>query len=553
MAGTASADSFGGRVFYRPSGGVKLGPFLLWWLVALGGAAISAGLLFWLFLQGFYYMIIVPCIVALGVGALVRLAVTKGHCRNWFLTGLAGITAAIVLYLGYFYCGMVYHWGPRVASHPSLLPIYVKARMKSDVISEQGHPKPNKADAGSNWYFFIFEAATVLLIVSFPGIQRLRRPYCETCELWMKRQVTPFNPGTSAAIVDALRTRSSQALAALCATPVYASVPNMSIGIDSCPSLQSGGSRGCPVYVSVKYVAQSPGVANADPIDQAKGKLFLRALQASPAEIAALATRFKVLEAVAGRSFAPETAAPATADRQGELPFEIQAIEPEHAGKVLSRNMIVGGSILSLVPLLVFFGGLLLLARTVERLDRAILPADKFAAFGMLGVAAVCVLVGIAVAIMNPGYISNRILRKRLRGELARRSKSFVKPDNIEALPVEIVPKDNWGKVMLYSASDIGLLLLDESKRELLFEGDRQRFRIPVDALTYCGLEEFVFRQGLTKITTYYVVTVWRAPRDFGKHRSGWRETQVLLLGREKGIRPCAIVSSKCVGVPAGT
>ncbi len=304
MSTVSLGKSFPGRTFYRASGGIRSGSFLVWLLPAVALAAVLALVLFWLFINGNYYFIIVPMIAALPVGGLVRLAVNKGHCRNGLVAGLAGLCAAVVLYMGYFYCGMVYHWGVRAASRPDLLPAYIKARMKTDVIREAGKSgEPDRPDAGGNWYFFSFEVGLVLLIGIVPGIQKSRRPYCEGCGRWMTRSVTPFNPNVSTAMMDALRSGSSKELAALCGAPVYSSMPNLTVGVDLCPALQEGTSRGCPVYISVKQVRQSQSVAGADPIDQAQGKLLLRTLQANSSEMAALASRFKLLE-IAGEGFA---------------------------------------------------------------------------------------------------------------------------------------------------------------------------------------------------------------------------------------------------------
>src|SRR5215472_7580102 len=99
-------ESFSGRVFYRAGGGLRFGLFLVWLLPATAAAALLAFLLFRLYLSGYYYVIIAPGAAALGVGALVRLAMTKGHCRNPLIAGFAGLCAAVLLYCGYFYCGM---------------------------------------------------------------------------------------------------------------------------------------------------------------------------------------------------------------------------------------------------------------------------------------------------------------------------------------------------------------------------------------------------------------------------------------------------------------
>jgi hypothetical protein len=544
-------QSFPGRVFYRASGGVRLGLFLLWLLPAIATAALMALLLFWLFLNGYYYLIVMPVLVSLPVAGLIRLAVGKGHCRNWLLGGLAGLCAAALLYLGYFYCGMVYHWGPRAMSRPDLLPAYIKARMKSDVVRDVGGSKESATrSTGMNWLMFGFDSSIIMLVGVFTGVQRSRKPYCEICKRWMMRHVTSLSPKASAAVLNALQIGSSQELAALCTAPVYSSVPYLGVGIDLCPSVQEGGSRGCPVYISAKQVLQSPNVAKADPIDQARGKVLLRTLQATSAEMVALAPRFKMLENITGASaFRPsvtEKPAPAV---QHDLPVEISAVEPKYAGKVVSRAMIWGGTILTLAPLLTFFAGLGLMLWATTILEGTATPTGKFIAFGMLGVATVFMIGGLTVGLKNPSFLANRILKKRLRRELALRPKRMVNPDNPDALHVEIVPKANWGKLMLYSASDIGLLLLDQVRREVLFEGDRQRFRVPVDALTYSGLETFVLHQGHTKITYYYVVLriesatlFWEAPirlqTGSGLGRKKRKKEMTLLFDRIRQMRP---------------
>jgi hypothetical protein len=266
----------------------------------------------------------------------------------------------------------------------------------------------------------------------------------------------------------------------------------------------------------VKQIRQSQGVAGADPIDQAQGKLLLRAMEASSSEMAALAARFNVLGTATGRLVATESPQTTTASlAQGELPVEIKAVEPEYAGRILSRGMLWGGAILTFAPLLTFFGGLGLLAWATTILEGVVPPVEKFTAFGMIAVGIIGMVLGITVALGNPSYLANRYLQKRLRRELARRPKRIIDPGNPEALFVEIVPKANWGRLMLDNASDVGLLLLDRAKREILFEGDHERFRISVDAITYCGFEEFVYRQGHSTSRYYHVVLRIENPTQF--------------------------------------
>ena len=147
---------------------------------------------------------------------------------------------------------------------------------------------------------------------------------------------------------------------------------------------------------------------------------------------------------------------------------------------------------------------------------------------------------------VNPSYFGNRYLLKVARREFARRPGCLVDPNDPEALFVEIVPKLNWGKQMLENASDTGFLRLDRSRREILFEGDKQRLRIAAGAITYCEVEFYVVGQGTHAATrVYFVVLRARHPREFWeapiRERSG---TGMLRSGRRKKAagRLCAAI-----------
>lgn len=82
----------------------------------------------------------------------------------------------------------------------------------------------------------------------------------------------------------------------------------------------------------------------------------------------------------------------------------------------------------------------------------------------------------------------------------------------------------NWAKMMLEDASDMGLLVIDRSKRELRFEGDKERWRIPGAAIVSCQIEEYVHRQGNANVKIYFVTV--RA-----NHRNGFWEAPIRQRG----------------------
>jgi hypothetical protein len=120
---------------------------------------------------------------------------------------------------------------------------------------------------------------------------------------------------------------------------------------------------------------------------------------------------------------------------------------------------------------------------------------------------------------------SNRYIRKALHQELGHRTSLLVDPNDPDAIFAECVPKMNWGKIMLDNAADVGLLVVDQQKREIRFEGDKERWRIPAAAITYCQLEVFVRQQGHTRSKIFYAVI--RA-----NHRNGFWEAPLRPRGK---------------------
>jgi hypothetical protein len=88
---------------------------------------------------------------------------------------------------------------------------------------------------------------------------------------------------------------------------------------------------------------------------------------------------------------------------------------------------------------------------------------------------------------------------------------------NPEIIFIDIVPRINWGKMMMENASDIGFLELDRSRRQLIFEGDRERYWIPVESILSVKHEfwaESVQHQLQSSPTLHHLVVVRAATAD---------------------------------------
>lgn len=542
MFSNKQAESFPGRIFYKGTG-VDWARFLPWLLGAFIVASILAECMAELFRAGHYYILIVPLVAALCVGGMINVAVNRGHCRSSLIGGLAGFSAGILLYLGYFYWGMIHDFGTDVAGHPELLPRYIQVRMmieRTRDVHDPGRDDDEKTarpdSAYFNWGRSGLELAFVLAITTGAGLKRARKPYCSSCRQWMVRELTQFEPAQSTEVVEALRAQSGRSLAALSAKAPFATIPNFTLAVDYCPSLKERASRDCPVFVSGKNINTAPKNTVLDPFEQSKGKLLVRNMQLNSDELAALAPRFKVFETVAGRSAV--SALLPSSEESGESTdakniayADISAAPPDSAGKVMSRKNVLVASLLSFGVLLGFFGGvgLMLWGMTTGFPDHppveGVSPEAKRFGITLIALGGAWFGVSMAIGLIDSSFFHNRYIRKLLRAEFGRRTSVLVDVNDPDALFVECVPKMNWGKMMLDNASDVGLMVVDQQKKEIRFEGDKERWRIPAAAITYCEFETFVRQQGHAKSQIFFAVLrvnhragFWEAPiRPRGK------------------------------------
>ena len=534
MSTGQKAESFPGRNFYKGRG-VDWSRFLPWLLLAVVVTMALAEGMAQLFRAGHYYIFIVPLIAALCVAGMMSVAVSRGHCRSPIVGGIGGFIAGLLLYLGYFYFGMILDFGPEAARNPEFLPKYIRLRMATEVTHDVNEPRngekaraPSHGGVYVNWGRTTFEFGLILFITIGTALKRTRKPYCEICHRWMIREITPFEPVHSAELLDALRTHSAHSLAALCAKAPFTTIPNVSLAIDFCPTLNHGIYRDCAVFVSVKNINFPPKALVRDPFEQSKGKMLLDKMQMERDELAALAQRFAPFEAVAGRTavgmLLPKEAFDEAAGNN-LVYAEITPLPEEHAGKILTRKTVLIASALSFFILLGFFAGVGLLfwgwitAFPDSPPPDGVSPRAKALGITLMSSGGIWLCFSLTVMLIDSSFFFNHYIRRQLSREFSRRTSMLVDLNDPEALFVERVPKTNWGKMMLDNAGDIGLLVVDRSRREIRFEGDKERWRIPTAAISSCQFEEFVQRQGDAKTRIFYVVLqanyrdgFWEAP-----------------------------------------
>jgi hypothetical protein len=515
-----------GRTHYASSGAVNWSLFVPLYFLALIVSGVLAVFMHLLFRWGHYYILIVPIVCALAMAGMGLLAAGRGHCRSPLIGAVCGGLAGLVLYLGYYYVGMVDELGTEYGSRLQLLPEYIRFRKQVEVTRDTHAPsqeedRPRRPTGGNtilNWLVFGGEFVFVLALTGGAMYRRSRKVYCEGCKCWMTRVVTRFEPEKGSTLTEALQSNSAQSVASLFATQEYASVPNMTVAVDYCPSLKESALRDCPVYLSAKTVTANPQGAVLDGFDSAKGVLLAHNVQLNPDELPALLSRFPMFQRLTGHTAAtalqqlgikPEPAR----EKPGAM-ADIRPVPTEYAGRVLTTKTGWICTAIALAALLGLFAGLGLavwggtMAFPDRKTSRVPTAAEKTIGTGLLALGGLMFFGVGATFFIDPTWLSNRYLLSVVRKEFQQRGTHIVEPSDPGAVFVEVVPKLNWGKMKLESASDVGFLRLDKERREILFEGDKEYWRIPISAVTSCEVEVFVEGQGSHAATKLFYTVV---------------------------------------------
>lgn len=198
---------------------------------------------------------------------------------------------------------------------------------------------------------------------------------------------------------------------------------------------------------------------------------------------------------------------------------EAKSFEDVTTGRILSRTTILLGNILTFVPIFGTIGGVALalgalhLVHTIEVPFGEPRPLATNVAWPLAGLGGLVALSSMYVALRNQSWLANQYLRRVARNRITNRPDRIVDPDDPHAIFMEVVPRENWNGMMLETATDVGYLLVEERHREVLFEGDRERIRIPVSAIRHCVVESTVFGEGT--IRYFFTIIVFESDKGF--------------------------------------
>jgi hypothetical protein len=163
---------------------------------------------------------------------------------------------------------------------------------------------------------------------------------------------------------------------------------------------------------------------------------------------------------------------------------QVECVPPEFSGKILGNKLWLWLRRINTFSPLFFIGGVGLILWGAHFFA-------KNAEEGGVGRPAAAVVFGVigwsvmVIAILLDQR--NVWLRRIALAEFRKRPGKIVDPDAGGALFVEIVPESNWLlKGLPENATDVGFLRIDTEGRQLLFEGEFMRYRIPAGAVVNC-------------------------------------------------------------------
>ncbi|HKB03211.1 MAG TPA: hypothetical protein VKD90_13375 [Gemmataceae bacterium] len=498
------------RPTYQRSGRVAWPRFLP---AALGTLVVAGGMAYVWFLAydaGWGYWLATPVVLALPIALAAYLAVGFGRCRNRWVAGVLGAVAAVVYHAGYFHADLVRVHGPPALTRIELLPEFIGDRMANDGVRVQNQVLPRSE--AYNWFYSAVELLVLNLLIAGAAVYRSLFAYCEACGRWMRSVALRAEAGASYQIADALADGDPAAVPDVVGTglafrPVYAWLE-----FEYCPAAREPG-HSCPAYLTLK---EFRGGTEHPDVLMYQGRL-------TPAELDALADRVAALaflrvsapapavdQPVPGRSLDRHAGSVAAVER---LPADAGGADLDRAGKI--------ELVLALTPIAALLAGIGLFVWGFVRAPWEDPGPDAGFGYGLLVIGLILGSVGGLMVWTNVDYLGMRHAYRHLCDRIAQRADALVSGEGPDARFVEVVPRAHWHQVIPDKPADRGLLRLDRAGGRLLFEGLKERYVIPADAVVGCVVEPILPHTGNWNI--YVLVLTVRYPADAPGSLTGGR------------------------------
>ncbi len=537
------------RQRYRNSGRISFGPSVVWLVVLLAASLSAAAILAIAFINGFYFIGIVPLVISLIVGGAHVGLVHFGKWRNKILAGVVGLLAGSLAYLGYFQIDLA--WTTQSATaimHVEWLPDYISFRMATDVtdsspsIPTDSFREPSDHASVFNWIFFAMDWAILAAVPAVFGYIRATRPFCESCQRWMTQSIVAYEPICEPALMAMLESEKLDDLAALPRTDLQHKQPATMLMVSYCdPPGSSTEQQRCAVYLSLKTV-QDGGNGAFTNFWRNTFRAVVRERSISDRVIAGLlpvmpqlsplvSSKMQIAQQRSERD-AIETKKQVRKETLAGERIRITAF-PENS--VLTPSNINISMMLAfiwfinlLISLGMLFVGAVAVGPSIDaEFDWQIfswIPAPV--GWGVLGLGAFLLAMSLYKVSFRMTAARDRFFLRKTSEVMADRTGKVVDADDTQAFFSEIVPRENFGKVMKETATDFGFARADAETGRFLWEGDRRRIELPLRSLTRCEIYE---RRGLDGSVEQCMVIVAADDGDteielpFIPYRAPWR------------------------------
>jgi hypothetical protein len=236
----------------------------------------------------------------------------------------------------------------------------------------------------------------------------------------------------------------------------------------------------------------------------------------------------------------------------GGTEVEVWPVPEPYAGKIQkNRRHLVPMLMIGLPVIVLMLGGLVAMGYTLWY--RKELPLSRLAGTGLGGLATFIVGAGIGAQVLP--LVTSRSLRGVARSEIRNRPDALVDPDDPEAVFVKVLPRRHWGAGAPKVAKG-GFLQADRQAGCLLYEGDKERWRVSRGGLVSCTVERASVHVGQTdesQLCQYVAVVrswqgaaVWERPLCAPHLVFGW------LKNRDREAKAEALRQQILAALPVG-
>jgi hypothetical protein len=479
--------------------------------VAIGVAIGMAVVLGVSRVNGHYFVIVSPFYAFLPVLAVAYAAVVFGRCRNEYLAvGLAVVVASIT-YWGQFPTALADEIGPRALLSPRLVARYVALRMQHESMEStfgtggaaRTRP-PSRPDPGMNWVFGFAEWGGLMMGSILLLLYRCRAAYCERCGWWMSRERLALLPKSGSKVREQFETGTLDQLKLFTTRVATArQVVSSFASVDFC---QPTGDRDdpCPVFFTVFDSAalrsfrvplrEGTLPLPAKPNFQKLAWWLLR-VPLDEQQIDAVAGLFRKMAAAVGRAPAESFAADADLKTHAHAVAVIQKVPAGSATMHVRRWRLGRIALFRLwiaVLASVFAVCLVLLMMVVD----AVHLDEQQRIDVILAACLVVTVLALAIGIYEflcGGHFRALWQRRSFRKIVEARPDRWIDPDRDtpggESVFIDVLRDVDLSRPLSGSVTDTGFLQFDADHRQLVFEGNAERYRIPADAIRFCQPE----------------------------------------------------------------